>query len=249
MPSAKITKDDTFSIVSDYIGKPIAAYNGVGNLVWDVEYDIFGNIRSQSKGDKDFIPFRNQGQYEDSELNGLMYNRFRYYDGNSGTYISQDPIDLGGNNSNFYAYVHNSNCWVDVFGLDELVYQLLNKKGEVIYYGITERSALTRGQEHINGTKTVAPKEFAKMQVLAENLSHDQARTMEARLIRERLDDRMGNYKANDSIADKLEKSGLLNHNRGRDIDIEYREFKGHIPTLDSPRDVDGLNFNCKGKN
>ena len=71
VPSAKITKDDTFSIVSDYIGKPIAAYNGVGNLVWDVEYDIYGNIRSQSKGDKDFIPFRNQGQYEDSELNGL----------------------------------------------------------------------------------------------------------------------------------------------------------------------------------
>ena len=117
MPSAKITKDDTFSIVSDYIGKPIAAYNGVGNLVWDVEYDIYGNIRSQSKGDKDFIPFRNQGQYEDSELNGLMYNRFRYYDGNSGTYISQDPVSLSSGEFNFYGYVRDSNIYLDVMGL------------------------------------------------------------------------------------------------------------------------------------
>ena len=106
-----------FSIVSDYIRKPIAAYNSVGNLVWDVEYDIYGNIRSQSKGNKDFIPFRNQGQYEDSELNGLMYNRFRYYDGNSGTYISQDPIRLSSGDPNFYSYVKDSNSWVDTLGL------------------------------------------------------------------------------------------------------------------------------------
>ncbi len=105
--------------MSDYIGKPIAAYNGVGNLVWDVEYDIFGNIRSQSKGNKDFIPFRNQGQYEDSELNGLMYNRFRYYDGNSGTYISQDPIRLLGGNPNLYSYVKDTNTRMDALGLSD----------------------------------------------------------------------------------------------------------------------------------
>ena len=87
--------------------------------------------------------------------------------------MSQDPIGLAGNNPNFYAYTHNSNWWADVFGLSELVYQLLNDKGEVIYYGITERSALTRGQEHINGTKTTLPKDFASMEILAENLDHD----------------------------------------------------------------------------
>ena len=116
VPSAKITKDDTFSIVSDYIGKPIAAYNGVGNLVWDVEYDIFGNIRSQSKGDKDFIPFRNQGQYHDTEVE-LYYNRFRYYSPESGMYISQDPIRLLGKNPNIYAYTSDSNSQADIFGL------------------------------------------------------------------------------------------------------------------------------------
>ncbi|MEN7549864.1 RHS repeat-associated core domain-containing protein [Rapidithrix thailandica] len=88
----------------------------MGNLVWEVEYDIYGNIRSQTKGEQHFIPFRNQGQYEDIET-GLYYNRFRYYDGNSGMYISQDPIGLLGNSSNFYAYALDINYEVDVFGL------------------------------------------------------------------------------------------------------------------------------------
>ncbi len=110
--------------MSDYIGKPIAAYNGVGNLVWDVEYDIYGNIRSQSKGDKDFIPFRNQGQYEDSELNGLMYNRFRYCDGNSGRYISQDPIGYWGG-LDFYSYVKDVNVLIDPFGWKDIWFRAL----------------------------------------------------------------------------------------------------------------------------
>ncbi|QAR31150.1 hypothetical protein EQP59_07295 [Ornithobacterium rhinotracheale] len=69
------------------------------------------------QGDKGFIPFRQLGQYEDEELGGLYYNRFRYYSPDSGTYLSQDPIGLAGNNPNFYAYVSDSNSWVDVFGL------------------------------------------------------------------------------------------------------------------------------------
>ena len=64
-----------------------------------------------------FIPFRQLGQYEDVET-GLYYNRFRYYNPDSGMYISQDPIGLAGNNPNFYAYTFDSNSEVDLFGLD-----------------------------------------------------------------------------------------------------------------------------------
>lgn len=49
---------------------------------------------------------------------GLYQNRFRVYDSNTGLYISQDPIRLLGNNPNQYAYTHNSNFEVDLFGLD-----------------------------------------------------------------------------------------------------------------------------------
>jgi RHS repeat-associated protein len=59
------------------------------------------------------------GQYEDIET-GLYYNRFRYYSPDSGTYISQDPIGLSGNNPNLYAYTHDSNSQIDPFGLSPI---------------------------------------------------------------------------------------------------------------------------------
>ena len=63
------------------------------------------------------FPFRYQGQYEDEET-GLYYNRFRYYDPNTGGYISHDPIGLAGNNPTLYWYVSDTNMWVDILGLD-----------------------------------------------------------------------------------------------------------------------------------
>ncbi len=59
--------------------------------------------------------FRFAGQYEDKE-NGLYYNRFRYYDKDTGQYISPDPIGLLGG-FNPYGYVHCPTGWVDPFGL------------------------------------------------------------------------------------------------------------------------------------
>ena len=40
-------------------------------------------------------PFKYQGQYYDSEVE-LCYNRFRYYQPETGRYISEDPIKLLG---------------------------------------------------------------------------------------------------------------------------------------------------------
>ncbi|MFQ9996962.1 MAG: RHS repeat-associated core domain-containing protein, partial [Hoylesella buccalis] len=60
------------------------------------------------------IPFLFQGQYYDEEIK-LAYNRFRYYDPNTGNYICQDPIDLQGG-MQLYAYIHDSNSWIDPFG-------------------------------------------------------------------------------------------------------------------------------------
>jgi uncharacterized protein RhaS with RHS repeats len=34
-----------------------------------------------------------------------------------GSYLSQDPIGLASGEPNFYAYVHDTNSWVDVLGL------------------------------------------------------------------------------------------------------------------------------------
>ena len=59
--------------------------------------------------------FRFAGQYEDRET-GLYYNRFRYYDKDSGQYISPDPIGLLGG-FNPYGYVHCPTGFIDPLGL------------------------------------------------------------------------------------------------------------------------------------
>jgi RHS repeat-associated protein len=66
-------------------------------------------------GEKQACPFRWPGQYEDEET-GLYYNRFRYYDPESGEYVSQDPIGLRGGMA-FCAYVRDPLKLIDPFGL------------------------------------------------------------------------------------------------------------------------------------
>ncbi|MGC7559042.1 RHS repeat-associated core domain-containing protein [Pasteurella sp. 22655_41Tandhals] len=55
------------------------------------------------------------GQYSDQE-SGLAYNRFRYYDPESGNYISSAPIGLNGGERPF-GYVGNPLDWVQPLGV------------------------------------------------------------------------------------------------------------------------------------
>lgn len=82
------------------------------------------------------MSFRWTGQYFDSETN-LCYNRFRYYSPETGSYLSQDPIGLAGNNPTLYAYVPDPNTWLDPFGLD------CKKVGKGVYGDV--------GGHHIHG--------------------------------------------------------------------------------------------------
>ena len=126
IPRARITKDESYSIMTDYLGTPAEAYDDSGTLVWKRELDINGNVMPAGKdrygrtmediGEKNFIPFRFQGQYEDEET-GLYYNRFRYYNPETGQYTQQDPIGLAGGNPTLYGYVYDTNIGVDCFGL------------------------------------------------------------------------------------------------------------------------------------
>ena len=115
VPVAKLQNGERYTIISDYMGRPVEAYNSYGNVVWQADYDIYGDLRN-IKGIRDFIPFRQLGQYEDDETR-LYYNRFRYYDPRIGTYISQDPIRLAGGNPTLYAFVCDTNIQKDQLGL------------------------------------------------------------------------------------------------------------------------------------
>ena len=135
IPAAKLAANgESFSIVSDYLGTPLQAFDNNGNKVWEQELDIFGRKRT-GNNKSSFIPFKYQGQYEDVET-GLYYNRFRYYDPNAGSYISQNPIGLAGGNPTLYAYVSDVNYWNDVLGLTAEVYKLVATKDG--YYDVYE---------------------------------------------------------------------------------------------------------------
>ena len=129
---AKLTEEDSYTIVQDYLGTPIQALNNKREAVWDCVLDIYGDVLTL-RGERSFVPFRFQGQYEDEET-GLYYNRFRYNSPHTGNYISQDPIRLAGG-MRFYAYVHDPSSWVDTMGLSPVN---LNSNNAVGNFGVYE---------------------------------------------------------------------------------------------------------------
>ncbi|MFJ7839568.1 RHS repeat domain-containing protein [Lysinibacillus sphaericus] len=73
VPSAKITNEGNYSIISDYLGTPVEAYDEQGHKVWSAELDVYGRV-NEFTGEKDFIPFRYQGQYQNLS-SGLDNNK------------------------------------------------------------------------------------------------------------------------------------------------------------------------------
>ncbi|WP_164997594.1 RHS repeat domain-containing protein [Capnocytophaga sp. oral taxon 878] len=116
VPCGKITNGKHYSIITDHLGTPIEAYNQEGELIWEREQDLYGNSRQGFAKENFRCPFKYQGQYYDPEIE-LCYNRFRYYHPETGRYISEDPIGFLSGEPNFFAYVSDTNAWLDVLGL------------------------------------------------------------------------------------------------------------------------------------
>nr|WP_277355981.1 RHS repeat-associated core domain-containing protein [Marinobacter daepoensis] len=117
----------------DHLGKPQELTNQQGKLVWSVTYRAYGNVVQQQVAEID-NPLRFQGQYHDPET-GLHYNRHRYYNPNTGRFITPDPIGLAGGLNN-YQYVPNPTGWVDPLGLAAIS---KNSPDQITYRGDTRR--------------------------------------------------------------------------------------------------------------
>ena len=101
-------------------GQPLALFNPQGKRTWrKAPSSLWGLPLLESWESKQAEPLNPNllfaGQYFDQE-SGLAYNRFRYYDPQSGNYLASDPIGLNGGETP-YAYVHNPMGWIDPFGL------------------------------------------------------------------------------------------------------------------------------------
>ncbi|WP_241837237.1 RHS repeat domain-containing protein [Salinivibrio sp. ML290] len=130
-PMAQVTHHEQGSelhyIVTDHAGTPQELCNEQGDIVWRGEQALWGHYHGQSQrhwqrreeaaNDSIQCDLRYQGQLEDVE-SGLYYNVNRYYDADSGQYLSPDPIGFAGG-LRPQAYVANPLEWVDPLGLAE----------------------------------------------------------------------------------------------------------------------------------
>lgn len=100
---------------TDPSGAPTRVTDASGTIVWEVAYTAQGNLSQTGAGTHFDQPLRLQGQYYDDE-SGLHYNRYRYFDSRTSSFISQDPIGLSGG-ENLYAFAPSTLNWTDPLGL------------------------------------------------------------------------------------------------------------------------------------
>jgi RHS repeat-associated protein len=98
-----------------HLGTPQVLTDDTQAIAWKAVYTPFGEaVPSIQTVDN---PFRFPGQYYDPET-GLHYNYFRYYNPQTGRYITPDPIGLEGG-INLFTYVGNNPVnRIDPKGLD-----------------------------------------------------------------------------------------------------------------------------------
>ena len=113
-PLARYEKGQLHYAVTDTVGRIQELLAEDGEIVWRGKQQLWG--REESANDDNLsCRLRFPGQYEDTE-SGLYYNRFRYYDCETGQYLCADPIGLAGG-TNLYGYVKNPQDNIDPLGL------------------------------------------------------------------------------------------------------------------------------------
>lgn len=111
------------------------------------------------------------------------------------------------------------------------VYRLVNKKSGAVYYGIA-RGRTNLGQRFLrHQADPHKVGQWDAMEVIGKNLTHSQARNLEAGLIKQRL---VATGATGKTFAQQLANSGLLNKNRGRLWD-RVRRSGGPQPGLLAP--------------
>ncbi len=104
---------------NDHLGTPQVLTNDAGAITWKAVYTPFGDAVTSIATVEN--PFRFPGQYYDPET-GLHYNYFRYYNPQTGRYITSDPIGLEGG-INLFAYVSGDPLRrADPWGLSTLTF-------------------------------------------------------------------------------------------------------------------------------
>jgi len=112
--AAIIENNQIYYVHTDHLGTPHVITEQNQHIVWQATYTPFGQATIITQTLENNIRF--PGQYFDQETQ-LHYNYFRYYDPQTGRYITSDPIGLSGG-INTFGYVQGDPLgWIDPFGL------------------------------------------------------------------------------------------------------------------------------------
>ncbi|ENH2903543.1 PAAR/RHS domain-containing protein [Escherichia coli] len=115
--------------VSDLTGCPLMLFNSEGKTVWRPGQTSLWGLALSLPADTGYPDPRGEldpeaapgllyaGQWQDVE-SGLCYNRFRYYEPETGMYLVSDPLGLQGGEQT-YRYVPNPLRWIDPLGLNK----------------------------------------------------------------------------------------------------------------------------------
>lgn len=116
VPVALVVDDDgdgpnpgsVFALGVDHLGAPHRAWDtDSGETVWAGDYEAFGRCTSWSPSNTTGIhidvSLRFPGQLDDQET-GLHYNHWRYYEPESGRYLTADPLGLFGGDASLFSY-------------------------------------------------------------------------------------------------------------------------------------------------
>jgi len=115
------TSPGIYHFVNDHLGTPQRLITATGTIVWQAAYFPFGKAQVTTSTVQNNLRF--PGQYYDAET-GLHYNWHRFYDPETGRYISADPIGLDGG-MNLYAYTSGDPInEIDPWGLAKCTYSI-----------------------------------------------------------------------------------------------------------------------------
>ncbi|MFZ7284081.1 HNH/endonuclease VII fold putative polymorphic toxin, partial [Avibacterium avium] len=156
-------KQETGYAICQPNGQVLALLNPQGRTLWRKEkHSLWGlcfanEYRLSNPIDPQMLF---AGQWLDEE-SGLAYNRFRYYDPESGNYISSDPIGLAGGETP-YGYVHNPMGAIDPFGLTS--YTPPSKKSS--YFATSRKEALNKAKRDAGIPRTQNPSKVTREDLL-----------------------------------------------------------------------------------
>src|SRR5271168_5252319 len=123
-PLAMLRSATTSYYHADGLGSVSSLSNTAGALAQTYTFDSFGNLTASSGSLTN--PFRYTAREFDSETN-LYYMRARYFDPQTGRFLSEDPVGFSVG-VNFYGYVLNNPVnLIDPVGLAPWPYDLYEK--------------------------------------------------------------------------------------------------------------------------